>query len=112
MLATVNKAFHCSEKLEENSMDQQNAAETLALKAVAWLVAQDDLLPVFLGSSGLSERDLKQNFSDPDLLGSVLDFILMDDAWVMRFCDSEGLAYDRLMQARASLPGGAAVHWT
>ena len=93
-------------------MDQQNAAETLALKAVAWLVAEEDLLPVFLGSSGLSEADLRRSLGDPDLLGSVLDFLLMDDAWVMRFCDSEGLAYGRLMQARAALPGGAAVHWT
>lgn len=93
-------------------MDQQEAAETLALQAVVWLVGEENLLPTFLGSSGLSETDLRTQLGDPDLLASVLDFILMDDAWVMQFCDAQGLAYDRLMQARAALPGGALVHWT
>jgi hypothetical protein len=36
----------------------------------------------------------------------------MDDAWVVAFCDNEGIPYDRLMQARATLPGGQQVHWT
>lgn len=89
-----------------------HAAETLALNALAWLVGQDDLLPVFLGSSGLSEGELRERAQDPELLGSVLDFLLMDDAWVMQFCDASGIGYELPMQARAQLPGGAQVHWT
>ncbi|MEW2911371.1 DUF3572 domain-containing protein [Leisingera sp. JC11] len=89
-----------------------DAAETLALKALAWLAGNDELLPVFLGATGASEADLRAQASEPAFLGSVLDFLTMDDAWVMQFCDSEGLAYELPMQARMSLPGGAQVNWT
>jgi len=37
---------------------------------------------------------------------------MMDDAWVMGFCDAVGLPYEAPMQARAALPGGEQVHWT
>lgn len=92
--------------------DTRESAEALALRALEWLVGNDELLPVFLGSSGAGIEDLKAGAGDPAFLGSVLDFILMDDAWVMAFCDTQSLPYERLMRARASLPGGEAVHWT
>lgn len=88
------------------------AAETLALQALAWLIGNDALREVFQGSTGLSQNDLRTRAGDPDLLAAVLDFLLMDDAWVIAFCDTQGVAYDRLMQARGALPGGAQIHWT
>lgn len=36
-----------------------DAAETLGLKALAWLAGNDELLPVFLGATGASEADLR-----------------------------------------------------
>lgn len=87
-------------------------AETLALRALAWLVGNDDLLPVFLGASGASEADLRMRAADAEFLASVVDFLLMDDAWVVAFCDAAGFSYDQPMQARAALPGGAQVNWT
>jgi hypothetical protein len=50
--------------------------------------------------------------SDPIFLGAVLDFLMMDDAWVIGFCDHLSIPYERIMQARAALPGGEQVHWT
>lgn len=91
---------------------QQNSAETLAIQAMAWLIGNDDLLPVFLGATGASEDDLRVRVSDPVFLASVLDFLTMDDAWVMAFCDANGLAYEAPMRARQALPGGAEVSWT
>ena len=90
----------------------QDSAEVLALKALAWLATNDDLLPTFLGSTGASEGDLKARASDPLFLGAVLEFLMMDDAWVIGFCDSEGVPYDHIMPARAALPGGERVNWT
>ncbi|GGE29615.1 hypothetical protein GCM10011360_17100 [Primorskyibacter flagellatus] len=87
-------------------------AETVALTCLTWLVANDDLRGVFMGASGLSEQDLRTRAAEPDLLASVLDFILNDDAWVVACCDANGLAYDQPMLARAALPGGQQVHWT
>ena len=93
-------------------MNRREVAETVALQALAWLVAHEDLLPVFLGSSGLDETDLRTRAGDPELLAAVLDFLLMDDAWVKGFCDAHQLPYGRLIEARAALPGGEQVHWT
>lgn len=89
-----------------------DAAETLALKSLSWLVAQEELLPVFLGASGASEADLRARAADPEFLGSVLDFLMMDDAWIIAFCDAGSVPYEHPMLARAALPGGAQIHWT
>ncbi len=90
----------------------REGAETIGLQAVAWLAANDMLLPVFLGATGASEADFRSGLDDPTFQGSILDFILMDDAWVMEFCDSAGLDYTLVAAARAALPGGGEVHWT
>lgn len=90
----------------------QDSAEIFALKAISWLAGNEDLLPVFLGASGTSEADIKDRVSEPEFLLSVLDFIMMDDAWVIEFCDTIAAPYERIMYARQSLPGGAEVSWT
>lgn len=91
---------------------QRDAAETVGLQALGWLAGNEDLLPVFLGSTGASSEDLRAGAADPAFLGSVLDFLTMDDAWVVAFCDAAGLPYEAPMRARAALPGGGQVHWT
>ena len=69
-------------------------------------------LPVFLNATGASEADLRRRAREPEFLASVLDFLLMDEAWVTAFCDNATYAYDYPLRARASLPGGAQVDWT
>lgn len=90
----------------------QESAEVVGLKALAWMAGNDDLLPVFLGSTGASEADFVSGATDSAFLGALLDFIMMDDVWVTAFCNAEGLGYDQPMMARMSLPGGGQVHWT
>lgn len=87
-------------------------AETIALQALGWLVGNEELCPVFLGATGTSTEELRARASDADFQASVLQFITMDDAWVVAFCDSVGLAYDRPLQAQHALPGAEQVHWT
>ena len=91
---------------------EQDAAETLALQALAWLAGNEELLPVFLGASGAGADDLRQRAGDPEFLVSVLDFILLDEAWVIAFCESIHIKPDLPMIARQALPGGGDVHWT
>ena len=87
-------------------------AETVALTALAWLLGNDELLPVFMGATGAATDDLRARATDPDFLGAVLDFLAMDDAWVIAFCTDAGLPFTRPAEARAALPGGAQPHWT
>ena len=90
----------------------QDSAETLALTILGWLAANDDLLPVFQGATGASDADLRAGANDPVFLGAVLDFVMMDDAWVVQACDAAQVKYDSLTQARQALPGGEQVNWT
>lgn len=89
-----------------------DAAETLALNALTWLAGHDELMPVFMGATGASVGDLKARAGDPAFLASVLDFITMDDQWVVEFCDAHRLEYTAPMTARQALPGGEQVNWT
>ncbi|WP_420861022.1 DUF3572 domain-containing protein [Algirhabdus cladophorae] len=91
---------------------QQEVAETIALQALGWLATDEELRPVFMGASGVSAEDMRTGATDSAFLISLLDFIMMDDAWVIRFCDSFGHPYEAPMQARQALPGGAQLHWT
>ena len=84
----------------------------IAVRALSWLAANDELMPVFLGATGSVAEDLRAGAGDPAFLISVLDFLAMDDAWIIGFCEAEGLDYQAPMQARQALPGGAETHWT
>lgn len=87
-------------------------AQQMALEALAWIAASDDLMPIFLGSTGASIGDVREQAADPCFLGSVLDFLMMDDAWVVGFCDAASLNYDQPQIARQALPGGNLPNWT
>lgn len=90
----------------------REAAEVLALRVLGWLASNDELFPIFQGSSGVSEANVRAGAEDPAFLGAVLDFVLLDDAWVVMCCDDLACDYDALKQARVALPGGEEVNWT
>lgn len=87
-------------------------AETIALQALSWLVSNDELCPTFMGSTGTSVDDLRNRAGDPAFQAAVLQFLTMDDAWVMAFCDQADLSYEMPLQAQYALPGAEQVHWT
>ncbi|MEM6375317.1 MAG: DUF3572 domain-containing protein [Pseudomonadota bacterium] len=91
---------------------EREKAETLALTALGWLAGREDLLDVFMGATGSSASDLRNRAAEPEFLAAVLDFLLMDDAWVLAFSDESGVATGALVQARQALPGGEQTHWT
>jgi len=95
----------------EHTVNKERA-EIIALQALAWLAGNDELCPVFLGATGGSGDDLRSRAAEPDFQASVLEFITMDDAWVMAFCDSIGLPYDMPLRARYALPGAEQINWT
>ncbi|UWP91081.1 DUF3572 domain-containing protein [Aliiroseovarius crassostreae] len=87
-------------------------AEVIGLTALTWLVGNEELLPVFLGASGAGIDDLKQGAGNPEFLAAVLDFLMMDDDWVVEFCRANTLPFDAPMRARHALPGGGQMNWT
>ncbi len=91
---------------------KRDRAETIALQALGWLVAHDELGPAFLGATGATADDLRRGANDPAFLASVLEFLTSTDAWVIAFCDAHAQPYDAPLRARYALSGAESIHWT
>ena len=90
----------------------RETAEILALQALAWLAAREELVNGFLTASGLSVSDLTQAAARPEMLAAVLDYLLEDESHLLAFCADQGLGPEAPMAARVFLPGGDVPHWT
>lgn len=83
------------------------AAQTVALRALAYVTSDDDRLSAFVGKTGVGANDLKKGAEDPAFLGGILDFLLADEAALLDFCRAADLAPETPIKARAALPGAA-----
>lgn len=90
----------------------REGAETLALRALAWIASDAEMLGEFLAATGVTPDDLRRQAGSATVLVAVLDFLVADDQRVVRFCDAAGLRYDLPLQARSALGGAAETHWT
>lgn len=80
-------------------------SQTIALKALGYLAADDDLLEPFLSSTGLAVGDLKAGATDSAFLAGILDYFLQNEALLLAFAGASELAPETIVQARQRLPG-------
>lgn len=90
----------------------QELAHLIGLRSLTWLAGQDALFEAFLSSSGGDAAQVRAQANDPALLASVLDFVLMQDAWVMDCAAAQQIRPEAVAEARAVLGGGDRMHWT
>ncbi len=93
-------------------MTRQEAAETLALQALGWLLAQPEELGGFLSASGAAPGDLAHLARDPVFLAALVDYLLETDDRVLACTKDLGLPATALGEARQGLPGGRDPLWT
>jgi hypothetical protein len=84
---------------------KQEIAETGAVRVLGWLAGEEDLLPVFLGATGRALRICAFGRPTRSFLASLLDFVLMDDAWVLRCAEALGLPPGDLGACVRRFPG-------
>ena len=92
-------------------MDRE-IAETRALEVLTWVLSEDDLIQVFMGTTGASQNDLRSNTLSHEFLISILDFVLMDDRWVISCSKFLNIDPSQIQLIRMSLDGGQEVTWT
>jgi Protein of unknown function (DUF3572) len=63
----------------------REAAEIVAVQALSFIAGEPERLGLFLAESGIGPETLRTAAADPHFLGSVLDFVLRDDATVKAF---------------------------
>ena len=92
-------------------MDRE-IAETRALEVLTWVLSEEDLIQVFMGATGASQNDLRSNTLSHEFLLSILDFVLMDDRWVISCSKFLNIDPSQIQLIRMSLDGGQEVTWT
>ncbi len=75
-------------------------AQTLALRALAFLANSEGALERLLDQSGLDSSTLRDRADDPEFLVSLLDFLLVNEGLLVDFCHDESVDAKSLHMAR------------
>jgi Protein of unknown function (DUF3572) len=81
----------------------REVAEIVAVQALSFIAGDPDRLGMFLAESGIGPETLRTAAADPHFLGSVLDFVMRDDATVKAFADASKLHPTNIAAARLVL---------
>ena len=86
-------------------------AELIALQALGHIASDEDLLMEFLNISGFTPDELRQRAQESEVLGGILDFLLMSDERVLAFSEAIDIPPTLTIAARRALPGGQEQNW-
>ena len=89
--------------MKKSVHNPREVAEIVAIQALSFVAGDPERLGLFLAESGLGPETLRTAAADPQFLGSVLDFVLRDDATVKAFADASKLHPTNIAAARQAL---------
>ncbi|MGE0499999.1 MAG: DUF3572 domain-containing protein [Rhizobiaceae bacterium] len=81
-------------------------AEVTAIRALAYVAADPELLPRFLSLTGIDPGAVREAAREPGFLAGVIDFIIGHEPTLLAFSRASGLPPETLTLARRALPGG------
>jgi len=81
----------------------REVAEIVAVQALSFIAGDPARLGAFLAESGIGPETLRAAATDPQFLGSVLDFVMRDDATVQAFATASELHPTNIAAARQAL---------
>lgn len=84
----------------------RDAAEALAVQALAFVAGDPTLLPRFLAISGIEAGDVRAAASQPGFLAGVLQFVLAHEPTLMQFSEATGIDPAEVGRACRALPFG------
>lgn len=82
-----------------------DAAEELAISALAYLAGNPDALGRFLSLSGIGPADLRAAAREPGFLAGVLEFFLADESLLLSFVEEAKVRPTMIAAARHALAG-------
>lgn len=80
-------------------------ADSLSLKALAFLAGEEERFSRFLTLTGIQLDDLRAKADDRQTLLAVLDYLLADQSLLMVFASEADVSPMDVEQARTVLPG-------
>jgi hypothetical protein len=93
------------DSLKSRQSASADSARSLAVSALAFIAGDSDRLNRFLGLTGLGPDNLRTAAADPAFLGSVLDYLVADEALLVEFAADAGVKPEAVARAHAALCG-------
>ena len=84
---------------------RREAAETLAVAALAYLASEPESLGGFLATTGIGPDQIRTAARDRSFLSGVLDYFSSDEALLVAFAKSQDIDPAEIERARAALGG-------
>lgn len=88
---------------EKPSAPSREAAESLAVGALAFLASEPESLNRFLRLTGLGPDNLRSAAAAPGFFVGLLDYFLADETLLMDYARDAGVAPEAIARARATL---------
>jgi hypothetical protein len=80
-------------------------AETIALRALGFMAEDEDRIGAFMGETGISPDDLRDNATSAAVLTAVLDYLSRDESLLLMFAGNADIAPEKITPACALLAG-------
>jgi hypothetical protein len=91
--------------MKSRSAQSREAAEALAIQALAFIAEEPDRLGAFLAASGIGPDAIRDAAREPGFLAGVLDHMLGDESLLLAFAGSAGLDPANIARARRAMAG-------
>jgi hypothetical protein len=91
--------------MKARTAQPREAAESLAIQALAFIAEDPDRLGAFLAASGIGPDAIRAAAREPGFLAGVLDHMLGDESLLLAFSGSAGLDPASIARARRALGG-------
>ena len=82
-------------------------AETIELKAVKFILTDDETQKSFITTTGILPADLEIMVKDLNFLGGVLDFLLASEDKLLEFCTNYNIDPEEPAKIRRLFPGAS-----
>lgn len=89
--------------MSKRARPSREAAEMLAIAALAFIAGEPERMSAFLGATGLAAEAIRDAARSPGFLAGVLEHMLADESLLLAFADSEGLDPADVARARGAL---------
>jgi len=84
----------------------RDAAEAIAIQALAFIAADETLLPRFLALTGIEASQIRAVARQPGFLAGVLQFILAHEPTLLSFAAEAGIDAGVIGRMARALPNG------
>jgi Protein of unknown function (DUF3572) len=91
--------------MKRQALRTEEAAESLAIQALTFLVEDPKRLSAFLAETGLSADSIRESANQPHFLLGVLEHMLSHESLLVAFADSAGINPAEIARARAAMGG-------